>query len=527
MMKFRSPRFDRRTFLQAAGLGAGASALTLPSGLGFADSDGTCPKRLVLFVTELGWNTIDVRMAPEGAPAEVLDRSNFHPTYSQQPDDRTWELDLTTMPADRWSSVLAPLAPLAHKATVLDGLGMLSIAADPLADGHGKAINHALSGHPASRAIDAARAIGGAPSIDQRIARFLREQNPGLTDLTAMTYAIRADWREGGVRGYHWWWHDQDETGEYVRIPNITSPQVVFDRMFSGGGPETEDDGSLARRRRVLNSLTERYGATFPNLGRRDRDRLDQHRQRLSDIDQRLARLEMLSCDAPTLPGEPLGNDPDTWLSNLDLFFELTTIAFTCGLSRIASFQTVNQDIVNQRFFGASTRDFHEAYSHGADPTRHWYGQDNGRTSQADHERWLEAAPVISNKNRFHLQQVVRFAETLDQIPEGDGTVLDNTLIVMVDELAAGSHIHDQWPVVMLGNLDGAFRTGRYIRLPRTNPRPDGINAMGPWVGQPHNPLLISICQAMGMDSLESLGIDHIDAGGQRISLTGRLPELY
>jgi len=523
---------NRRGFLRAAGLTGAAGAMS-PWLLPLLDTPAAAqaegpPKRLLLFLTELGWDPFAFRMGPAGAPADVLERSAYHPAYRNEPDERRWEIDLTTIEGDRWSKALAPLAPMAHRALVLDGLGMLSIGAEQYGDGHARGWNHAITGHPASAEITNARAMGGAPSIDQRLARFLRSQDPTLTDLTALLVRVSRNWGGDGTNGFHYWFHDRDESGEFVRIPRVGDPRVLHERLFAGmGGGDAGDEDRFADKRAVLSALEDRFATRFPNLSRRDRDRIEQHRQRLSDIQTRLDRLAAFTCEAPGLPERPRDDTGEVYLANLDLFFELTTAALACDLSRVVAFEMKNGRGVERDLYGASDKDFHQWYSHGTNPTRNWYGLENARVSQADYDQWRDAAPILGNKNRFHVEQVTRFAQRLDEIPEGDGTVLDNTLIMMVDEISTGSHGHDQWPVVLLGNLGGAFRTGRYIRFPRTNYNP-GINGMGRYVGQPHNKLLISICQAMGMEDLDDLGITSVQGrrSGDTISLRGPLDEL-
>jgi hypothetical protein len=519
----RAPKrgFDRRTFLKAAGL-AGLSSLAPSIGRG-DPVPGVPPRRLVLVLTELGWNPFDFRIAPPGAPEEVLLRSAYHPAYRNEPDELRWELSLRDLPESEWSPTLRPLYGLRDQVLALDGLGMLSIGADHYGDAHAKGWNHAITGHPSSAYITGQRAIGGAPSIDRRLQHHLEATEPHLTDLATLRLDVNAWWSGGGTGGFHHWFHDVGPSGDYERYPTIGDPRVVYDRLFgrsrSGG------------RRRVLDALQERYAARFPHLGRQDRERLEQHRQRLRDIESRLDRLDAISCDGPDIGDRPADRGTsESWLLCLDAYEELITAAFACDLTRVVALSLDNHRSIQTDVFGAGDHDFHEWYSHGTNPPKRWRDVPDAGVSSAEHDKWLDAAPVLATKNRWHLQKVAELAERLRAVPEGDGTLLDHTLIVVMDEISHGSHGHDQWPVVMIGGFGGEFRTGRYIRFPRNNPDP-GINSMGGWVGQPHNQLLISILQGMGME-IDDLGIDGVYArggreSGRRISLTGRLHELY
>ena len=210
---------SRRSLLKAAGV-AGLSSLIPTLGRGQVSRTAP-PRRLFLIMTELGWDPFEFRMAPPGAPPEVLHRSGYHPAYSDLPDELRWELDLTRTPLDAWSSTLAPLYPLRDKLLVLDGLGMLSIGADQYGDAHAKGWNHALSGRPSASYITGQRAVGGGPSIDRRLLRHFAETEPHLTDLSTLLIDVGPWWGGGGTGGFHHWFHDLSATGEGYELSLI------------------------------------------------------------------------------------------------------------------------------------------------------------------------------------------------------------------------------------------------------------------------------------------------------------------
>jgi hypothetical protein len=529
-MKNSKHRFDRRTFLKAAGLGAGA--FFLPS-LARGDSNALKPPRRIIFMmSELGWNPFEFRMKPPGAPDEVLLRSAYHPSYKDQPDPLTWELDLKRTPREDFSHALEPLYDLREHALVLDGLGMLSIGLDGLGDAHAKGWNHALSGYPATGFITGQRSMGGRPSLDMQISKHLRAQNPNLTDLTALHFYINHAWWGGGVDTFHHFFYDEGPNGEIVKVPTESNPKSVFDKLFPGGMLGGESLDSVAESK-ILEELEAGYGEMRPNLSTRDKQKLDLHQQTVSDIKNRIDTLRNLECNVPATPTNPRDlslPDSDAFEMNLEAFFELTTVALSCGLTRVVSMQLPNSSGVRSSFYGAGDHDFHEWYSHGTNPPKRWRGVENANVTEEEHNKFLDASPIIANKNRFHVELAARLARKLQQVPDGEGTLLDSTLIVLMDEISHGSHGHDQWPVVMLGGFGGAFRTGRYIRFPRTNPSPS-FNSSGSYAGVPHNHLLVSIAQAMGMP-IDDMGVQSVYArrggyAGQNISLAGPLSQLY
>lgn len=528
-------RLDRRAFLKTAGLGAGA-ALFLPSLAKGRDlSTQQRPRRIIFLLSELGWNPGAFRMKPPGAPEEVLWRSAYHPQYKNKPDELRWELNLKDMPLSEFSHTLQPLYELREHALVLDGLGMLSIGNDSLGDAHARGWNHALSGHPATGFITGQRAQGGAPSIDMRIARHLRQQDPSLTDLAALHFHINARRGSGdGVSFFHHFFYDYGPNGEIVKVPVEGNARRVFDRLFPGGsGPQT--DPVANSQRDLLAALSERYGKERKHLSKLDRQKLDLHMQSISELKNRLDVLSNAQCAVPNAPLD--GNAfyrleadaTEKWELNLKDFIDLTTVSFSCDLTRVVCLQLENSGGVKENRYGAQALDFHEWYSHGTNPPVQWRGVDGANVTEAEYDKYMDAAPVIANKNRFHVGVAAQIAQRLKEIPDGDGTLLDNTLIVLMDEISHGSHGHDQWPVVMLGGFGGAFRMGRYLRYPRINPAP-GFNGSGSYAGVPHSHLLVSICRAMGLP-LDDLGVQSVYArysgyAGQSISLTGGLDGL-
>ncbi len=522
-------QLDRRTFLKAAGLGAGA--FFLPS-LARGEMAGPVarPRRVVFMMSELGWNPFEFRMKPPGAPDEVLLRSAYHPTYKDRPDPLTWELDLTRTARSEFSSTLEPLYDLRDQALVLDGLGMLSIGLDGLGDAHARGWNHALSGHPAGGFITGQRAMGGARSVDMKIAHYLRQQHTNLTDLTALHFYINKAWWGGGVDTFHHFFYDRGPSGEIIKVPTESNPRRVFNRLFPNGSVGA-DSAEARAESKILDALGDRYDATFPYLSKRDKEKLELHRQRIADIERRMEILDNVSCSVPEAPVKPDRDTPDgdAFEANVEAFFDLATVAFSCDLSRVVCMQLPNTGGIRGPLYGAADHDFHEWYSHGTNPPKKWRGVDGARVTQEEHEKFLDAAPVIANKNRYHVGLAARLARKFQQVPDGDGTLLDSTLIVLMDEISHGSHGHDQWPVVTLGGFGGAVRPGRYIRFPRTNPRPS-FNGAGSYAGVPHSHLLVSICQAMGMP-INDMGVQSVYArnggyAGKNINLTGPLHEI-
>jgi hypothetical protein len=128
----------------------------------------------------------------------------------------------------------------------------------------------------------------------------------------------------------------------------------------------------------------------------------------------------------------------------------------------------------------------------------------------------------MTNYYRLHAEQFARLIEAFEAVPEGDGTMLDNTLLLWLPELGNGWHDLYKLMVVMAGGA--AFETGRYLRYreDRSAPR----NVFDVTVGPPHSKLLVSILQAFGIDR-SSFGVTSAVArDGSIMDFTGPLPDL-
>lgn len=516
----------RRTLLQAAGLGA--TSWFLPSARrGRASPGASAPPRRVVFIgCELGWNPFELRMAPPGAPPEWLMASGYHPAYRDRADPRTWELDLRSAPRDAFSSTLAPLFELRDRALVLDGLSLASVAIDRYGDGHAKGQLHALTGHPAALGKSGSRSVAGAPSADQRIAAALRAQEPALTDLVSLELSLSR--RLQYAAPYHARIYRETDQGLIAPVPAEARPERLYERLFSGGTAA----GETPARRDLLSRLGDRYAAFSRDLSADDRAKLDLHRQLIRDAEVRLAELERARCQAPPPPEPtwPGGFDDgprfplEHFRQRKDAHFDLLTAALACGLTRVATIQIANDE--HELLLGTTDDAFHEWYSHGTDAPWRWYGAPGANVSETEHGKFVEAAPGLAAKNRRQVEYAVDLARRLDEVPEGEGTLLDHTLIVLFEDISHGGHGHDQWPVVLLGGFGGAVRPGRYVRLPRTLQNP-GLNGLGDFIGVPHSHLLVAILQGMGLD-LDHLGVSEIPATSDRaaISLSGPLSAL-
>lgn len=481
----------RRQFLKAAGVGAASLFLPSIERKGHAGPGDGPPLRVVVFFHEHGvyYDNWKMRL-PNSPDSELLD----------------FEFSLAGLGADEFSPILAPLYDHRSEMIVLDGLAYLTAMSDPYGDGHAKGWMTAMTGNWARETYDDVKSHALTPSFDQIIKDIVRAQDSSLTDLASLEYGIRP-W--DGT--FHHMNYGLDPNGAAVKIPHVVDPAAAFATLF----PDTEGDVVAAGRTKVLERAQQQYEQLLPRLSTEDRNKLEQHRDLIHDLENRVEALQNLECSEPVLQPWNGGWEwtPEMYAYRLPAMLDLAAAAISCRISRVVTFQT---DVPPISLMGGAG-DYHHDYAHQSAPG-------------AEQEK----VDVVTAQGAAHASQVALMAERLKAIPEEGGTVFDNTIILWISELATGGHTHDQVPVVMLAGKNTPFAAGRYLRFGRTSPRP--IPQGQSWypeglVGQPYNPLLVSVIQAMGGEQnyFGRKTITGTFPGGDNveIGLTGPMTRLY
>jgi hypothetical protein len=467
--------FDRRRLLQATGLGAGT--LFLPSLLGDrAAYAAGAPKRLVVLLTEHGPVNGPVhgwQMRRPGLPDGEVD----------------WEFPLDDPDPASFSEAMRPLHPFRKDLMLLEGLAMTSAYADPGfgGNGHASSVGNRL----------AARGGSSGASVDQMIADTIAV--PGRFKYLFYGNGSCDCWSSSPVF---------DTAGKQVmpgRLGGFDYLGGAFDRVFgkstttaTATGPLPPAELSRKRRASTLDLVKGEYAKVLGRLGAEDRAKLTRHRDMIADLEAQIAGLAQIKCETPSRPATGLSAPQvaDITLSRL------YAVAMACDLTRVAllgDFQPSAAEI------GApSTLDVHQGVAH---------------VSKTD-----PAATYMTNYYAMHAKQFANLIAAFKSVPEGNGTMLDNSLLLWIPELANGWHDLYNMMIVMAGGAGGAFRTGRYLKYAQNGLAPKtGYDVK---LGPAHSKLLVSILRAFGVDR-SSIGVtSSVARNGSAIDLTGSLPRL-
>lgn len=464
----------RRSWLRAGGASALALGLSHPRARA-----ATRPKRIIFCVQMHGFVHPALTLVPPGLAASDA-----------------YELELE---ASALSPILQPLAPWTDRLLVLDGLALNSAIADYwiARNPHVPAHVHLLTGAPSAvHELDGAASVA---SVDQRIAAELMVR-PDAPPFASIEVGF------GGAGGlalgaYNW-------SGPSSALPYLYEPADLFDLLFAD--LSAKDTGLPRWRERIARFASDEHAATMARHTGASADRLAAHRDLLAALADRFASLDGAHCAAPTRPGPPRD-----YAGRHAAYGDVIAAAFACDLTRVATIAFDNQPAVDCG--GMPGTDLHADYAHSTT-------EDNPMGSEL-------ADAVMTAAAVNHAGHVAALLASLAAVQEDDGSsLLDHTLVVWTSELARGRHqgarAYADLPVILAGG--DTFRMGRYLSYAEDRAPPLGAAPVGPdAVGPSHNHLLVSLCQAMGLDDVTAFGVESLpQVDGGQLDCTGPLDGL-
>lgn len=425
----RDPILSRRNFLR----GAAGSAIALPlmASLRASAAVDTAPKRLLLMYTPNG--VIPDAWWPKNVDGEAYDLNVIH-QY---------------------------LAPFKDRVTFLGGVDLTVTNSGP-GGLHQRGIGGLFTGQQLQSGdlfVDGCGQTAGwanGISVDQELAKTLAVGTP----ITSLELGVRAT--ENDVQGRIAY------AGAGAPLPPMNDPKDVFHRLFSGFGQTTDALNQLhAERKSVLDTVQSQFKSLSARVSAEDRSKLEAHLSLVRDLENRMSVSGNGSpaCVAPNAPAtlDPTSEDDMPAIAALHL--DMLATAFACDLTRVASYQ-ISTSLNHIRYPWLNSLGEGHALSHEG-------------PSDADAHTELVA------RQTWHSQLLANFLTRLGQIPEGSGTVLDNTLVLWGNEVSEGNtHSHQNMPFVMVGG-GWYFRTGRYIHYQDAS----------------HNDLLVSVLNAFGVEA--------------------------
>ena len=352
------------------------------------------------------------------------------------------------------SPTLSPLAPFQDQ--VIVPIGLSQKQAEALGDGngeHSRAGTVWLSGvHP--KETEGADVRNGT-TADQIAAQHIG----GDTPLTSLELAMEQTYLIGNCDNGYSCVYTNSISWRTPTAPNPheTNPRIVFQRMFGDGGTAAERLAQLKEDRSILDWVTSDIAHLQTKLGPADRNSVSEYLDSVREIERRLHVAERQHGDASLeLPARPVGV-PESYDEHAKLMFDLVALAFKADITRVFVF-TLGKEQTNRAYPELGVDGAHHAVSH----------------HQHDAVKFEQGAKI----NQYHIALTAHFLEKLKATAEGDGNLLDHSLILHGGGISdANEHSHIDLPLVLVGGAGGT-KGGRVLRHPKDTPMNNLLMAM-------------------------------------------------
>jgi hypothetical protein len=343
---------------------------------------------------------------------------------------------------------LSPLAPF--KDQLIIPIGLNQKQAESFGDGngdHSRAGSTYLSGvHP--KHTEGADVQNGT-TVDQHAAQELGKD----TRLRSLELAMEQVFLIGNCDNGYSCAYTNSISWRTPTDPNPmeTNPRVVFERLFGDGGSAGARMARMREDRSILDFVDSGIAGLQKKLGAADRSIVSDYLDSVREIERRIqiAEGQQDGESALTLPERPIGT-PETYEEHAKLMFDLIALAFQADITRVFTF-TLGKEQTNQPYPQIGVNDAHHAVSH----------------HQNDPVKLDKGAKI----NKYHVELVSQFLNKLKTTPEGDGNLLDHSLVLHGGGISdADAHSHMNLPLVLVGGAGGSLKGGRSVSYPAGTP---------------------------------------------------------
>jgi hypothetical protein len=353
-----------------------------------------------------------------------------------------YEGKLQVLPA-----TLQPMEPLRDQITLLSNLTHNNGRA--LLDGpgdHGRCCGAYLTGIQPRKSADDIKA---GISCDQIVANNVGH----LTRFPSLEIGIE-DARQAGNcdSGYSCaYTNNLAWRSETQPLPPVLNPRDLFERLFGKDAHLTPEERALRndRRRSILDFVTADTRKLQGDLGPTDRRKLDEYLTSIRQIEVQLEKAEHDNAQIDPGMDKPYGVPPD-FSEHFRLMTDMMTVAFQADLTRVMTFLVTRE---------GSSRPYREI------------GIPDGHHPLTHHQNDPVKMEKVAKINLYHMQQFAAWMQRLSKIQEGDGSILDNSMIIYGAGLADGNrHTHEDLPTMLVGRGAGHVSPGRRIVYRKETP---------------------------------------------------------
>jgi hypothetical protein len=337
------------------------------------------------------------------------------------------------------SPILTPLANFRDQMTVVTGCA--NAKADPLDQGsgpHSRAQATWLTGVRPKRTEGAD--VEAGPTLDQLAARKLGTETP----LESLQLGLDPSYLAGNCEGGFACIYSHTVSWKTATVPlqAETNPYIVFERLFGDNNDPKARAVEIREGRSILDSVSEDMNRLHRRLGGADRSTVDQYFDSIRAVERRLQRTEQQVGETPTSLEKPFGI-PDRFEDHYNLMWDLQLLALQADITRVFSYQVAREQSGRTYPETGVSASHHDCSHHTYNP-----------------EKMLGNAKI----NTYHLQLFSAVLEKMRNMKDGDGSLLDHSIIMYGAGMGDGNeHYPHHLPTILLGGGYGKLEGNRHI----------------------------------------------------------------
>jgi Protein of unknown function (DUF1552) len=358
---------------------------------------------------------------------------------------------------DRWTpigdgsnfqlnQIMAPLEPFKQQLVIVSGLA--NKAAESQGDGGG---DHARSGPSFLSGVHPKRTEGedvrAGITVDQIAAQHISQDTPlpslelGTED-TGLVGVCDVGYSCAYMNSIAW-------RSPSLPLPMEINPRVVFERLFGDGSNAAERAQRKTEDRSILDSVTREAAQLNSGLGQRDRTIVGEYLDNVREIERRIQKAEKQVASQVEVPDSPIGV-PESFDEHAKLMFDLQVLAYRAEITRVSTFMLA-RDLSQRTFPQIGVPEPHHSVSHhGNNPVQ---------------------IAKLAKINTYHASLMAYFFDKLRATPDGDGTLLDHSMILYGSSMSnPNEHNHFPLPLLLAGGGAGQLKGGRHLKFPERTP---------------------------------------------------------
>jgi len=342
-----------------------------------------------------------------------------------------------------FSETLSPLEKYRDRVNVVSNLCHQSAQGADAGGEHARSAAIFLSGGSPLKG-----AVKNSTTLDQLAARHIGQDTP----LPSIELAIEEVSLSCGAGYGCAYFNTIAWQTPSVPLPMENSPQVVFEKLFGDGGTTEQRLARKKEDRSILDSVREQTLGLKSKLPASDRVRIDGYLDDIREIERRIKTVldrEAQAVDKQDVPDAPVGT-PEAFEEHAKLMFDLLTLAYQSETTRVATVMLA-KDLSPTSYPASGNR-----------------GGFHGASHHANIKANMDNFALI---NKYHVSMLAYFIDKLSRAPDGDGNLLDHSMILYGSSMSNGNqHDHDPLPIVLVGGASGQLQGNRHIVTPAHTP---------------------------------------------------------